>query len=127
MSFANGGAFIPKQRSPRKTDARHLAFIRMLPCLVTGRGPVEAAHVRYADLPKGKRYTGKGEKPDDRWAVPLHPEVHREQHSMSERAFWDKQGIDPCAVALQLFAVTGNIEEGLKVLRLARMKKGISK
>jgi hypothetical protein len=114
-----------RQRRPRQRDPRHLDFIRQLPCLITGRRPVEAAHIRYADLPKGKPHTGMGEKPDDRWTVPLHPEMHRKQHAMGERRFWEEQGIDPCAVAQALYAVSGNVKEGLKVLRRARGMKGL--
>ncbi len=114
-----------RQRQPRQRDEKHLAFIRQLPCLVTGRTPVEAAHVRYADVTRGKPHTGKGEKPDDRYAVPLHWETHREQHSMSERRFWEQRGIDPVKTALLLFGVSGDVEEGEKVIRLARMNRNL--
>jgi hypothetical protein len=112
-----------RQRTPRQRDEKHLSFIRQLPCLVTGRTPVEAAHVRYADVTRDKPHTGKGEKPDDRFAVPLHWEIHREQHSMGERDFWERQGIDPVKVALLLHGVSGDVAEGEKVIRLARLNR----
>ena len=49
------------KRRPREHDDKHLAFIRTLPCVITGKRPVEAAHVRYADLAYGKRETAQAE------------------------------------------------------------------
>jgi len=98
----------------------HLAWIRTLPCLITGTQPVEAAHIRFADAQYGKRETGMGEKPDDCWTVPLCPEKHREQHSMNEREFWDKHGINVCIVALALWINTGNDAIAINVLNQYR-------
>lgn len=97
-------------RDPRQHDEHHLRCIRQLPCLSTGRFGVEACHIRFADPHHGKRQTGMAEKPHDRWTVPLSPAEHRRQHSMSERAFWEALGIDPCAIAIKLWAVTGQID-----------------
>lgn len=108
------------QKRPRKTDDAHLKWLRTLPCVITGMRPVEAAHVRYADPSYGKRETGKAEKPDDRWAIPLHPDKHREQHSGSEREFWKRHGIDPCRVALALHAISGDDEAAEIILKSAR-------
>lgn len=48
-----------------------------------------------------------GRKPDDRWAVPLCPELHRLlkgcQHDSEERAWWKQFRIDPLAVAKMLW------------------------
>jgi hypothetical protein len=115
------------KRRPRIRDDRHLEFIRTLPCLLTGRTPVEACHIRYGDLANGKPATGMGEKPDDEYVVPLHPDLHREQHSMSERVFWERQSVDPVKVSRLLYAVSGNFEEAAKVLRLARMNRRFQK
>ncbi|AZO29296.1 DUF968 domain-containing protein [Mesorhizobium sp. M1B.F.Ca.ET.045.04.1.1] len=117
-AFANAPA--KGQKRPRKEDGAHLKWIRTLPCAITGRRPVEAAHVRYEDPAYAKRETGKAEKPDDRWSLPLSPEKHREQHSMAERAFWAKHGIDPLRVALALYNVTGDDEQGELIIRNAR-------
>jgi hypothetical protein len=91
-----------RQRQPREKNAKHLALVRLLPCLVCGRGPSEAAHVRYGDHLRGKPPTGIGQKPDDRWCVPLCFRCHRYQHTRGERIFWEAQGIDPIAVAIEL-------------------------
>lgn len=95
-------------RHPRKKLDAHLAWIRTLPSLVRGEGPVQAAHVRYAEIRYGKRLTGMGEKPDDCWTVPLAAEVHRIQHTGSEREFWAKHGIDPLLIAALLWVNTGD-------------------
>lgn len=85
--------------------------------MITGRrGGVEAAHVSMADPSVGKTSRGKGQKADDMFVVPLSGALHRKQHSMSEREFWDGYGIDPVKVALALYAVSGNDEEGERII-----------
>jgi hypothetical protein len=108
-------------KRPRVHDEKHLAFLRGLPCLVTKTNiGVEAAHIRFPDLRAGKRSTGIGEKPDDRWAVPLSNEQHRLQHSMGERDFWNATGIDPIFCALALYGVSGDHEAGELIVMAAR-------
>ena len=109
-----------KRKRPRVTNDAHLKWIRTLPCVVSGKRPVEAAHIRYADPRFAKRETGKSEKPDDRWTVPLSPDLHREQHSMGEREFWKAKGIDPVFVASALHAVSWDDEAAELILREAR-------
>lgn len=111
-----------RQKQPRRKDDGHLRWLRGLPCLVTGAYGVEAAHVRYADPAYFKRGVGGAEKPDDKWAVPLSPDEHRRQHSMNEQDYWRSVGIDPLAVALQLWAHSGNDETGEKIIAQARQK-----
>jgi len=64
---------------------------------------------------------GAGEKPDDKWTVPLSPEMHTDgpnaQHKSNERAWWEKQGIDPVAVAAALYCSSGDIEAGEEIIR----------
>jgi hypothetical protein len=109
----------------RKHDPDHLAYIRSLPCLVSGSNfNVEAAHIRYSDARWKKINPGVGRKPDDCWTVPLSAEMHRlgeeAQHNGNERAFWERHGIDPLEIATALYAVTGQYEAGLKIIREAR-------
>lgn len=111
-----------RQKQPRKKDDSHLRWLRGLPCLVTGAYGVEAAHIRYGDDLYHKRPAGGGEKPSDMWAIPLSPAEHRRQHSMNEQSYWQAVGIDPLAVALQLWAHSGNDETGEKIIALARGK-----
>lgn len=109
-----------RQRDPRRHYEDHLAWIRGLPCLVTHIAGVEAAHIRMGGLNYGKRNTGMGEKPHDCWVVPLSPEQHRKQHSMSERRYWDEVGINPILVAALLFCHSGNDHAGWLVISNAR-------
>ena len=104
-----------RQRQPRERDDKFLAFLRLQPCCVCSRpAPSEAAHIRMADPLRGKRETGKGEKPSDRYAVPLCGPIigaakgcHREQHSMDEMAFWKMHEINPFVVADSYYAIGG--------------------
>lgn len=113
------------RKRPAQKDAAHLKWLHELPCLVTGKRPVEAAHVSYADPTYGKRERGKSEKADDRWAVPLCREEHAKQHSLgNERAYWASVGIDPLKVAAALYGVTGDTEMAMVVIRnIVRSKK----
>jgi hypothetical protein len=108
------------RKRPAKKDAAYLKWLHELPCLVTGTRPVESCHVSYADARYGKRERGKGEKADDRWAVPLCPAEHRRQHTMDERAYWQSVGIDPLQVALALKGVEGDNTMAELIIRNAR-------
>lgn len=104
--FKRSRSFRPEgegQRQPRERDNAHLSYVRRLPCASCGiAGPCDAAHVRMPDLSRGKRYTGKGEKPSDRWTVPLCRPCHERQHSGSEAAFWDALGIDVIGLCIEI-------------------------
>lgn len=110
------------KKRPAKKDADYLKWLHELPCIVTGSRPVDAAHVSYADPRYGKRERGKGEKTDDRWAVPLCRAEHDRQHSMDERAYWASVGIDPLRVALALYGVKGDNTMAEIIIRNARSK-----
>lgn len=97
----------PRHRhKPRPWRApTHCEIIRSLPCLLTGR-PAECVHIRFSDASHGKTETGM-QRRDDRWTVPLCPELHRLlkgcQHDSEERAWWKQFRIDPLAVAKMLW------------------------
>lgn len=99
---------------------KHLAFIRKLPCLITGKTPVDAAHVSLTSKIWGKGGKGVGKKELDRWTVPLAHRVHMDQHDMGEVKFWKSHGIDPLVVACRLWECSGDIEAGKRVLADAR-------
>lgn len=85
---------------PRKSRD-YLAFLHLLPCVVTGsRSDIQAAHVSFANPLLGHFGRGKGTKAPDRWALPLCAEEHTRQHSMNEEAYWRSVGIDPHQLAL---------------------------
>ena len=94
------------QRQPRIEDPAYLAFVRTLPCLICRRpGPNDPAHLRSAARQYGKRLTGMGEKPDDKWVLPLCRHHHNEQHRRNELQWWASYGIaDPFALADTLYA-----------------------
>jgi hypothetical protein len=109
-----------RSKRPRQENQAHLKFIRGLPCLVCGtRKDIQAAHIRAPSVAYGKRHTGKGEKPSDVWALPVCAEHHRQQHLVNELSFWKCVGIDPLAIALALFAATGDDERAELVVKLA--------
>ena len=110
------------QKRPAMKDAGYLKWLHELPCVVTGKRPVDAAHVSYADPRYGKRERGKSEKADDRWAIPLHRYEHDKQHSMDERSYWNSTGIDPLQVALALYGVKGDNDMAMVILKNARKK-----
>lgn len=110
------------RKRPAKKDAGYLKWLHELPCIVTGTRPVDAAHVSYADPMYGKRERGKGEKTDDRWAVPLCRAEHDKQHSMDESAYWRSVGIDPLRVALALYGVKGDNTMAEIIIRNARSR-----
>jgi hypothetical protein len=93
-----------KDTAPVKSRT-YLAWLHTLPCVVSGRSPVEAAHVNFANQAFGAHGRGKGQKASDRWALPLHPEIHREQHRSNEQEWWHSQGINPHLIATILWGL----------------------
>lgn len=108
---SNGRALKAEPRGGDDPD--YLAKVRECPCLYCGQDPCgEAAHVRFASAAFGKA-SGLGKKPDDRWALPLCPEEHRNarhaQHNQNEEAFWAALGINPLIVCEQLYRQRGDM------------------
>lgn len=107
-----------RQRKPRLHADGHLDFIRGLPCCIClNNTATEAAHVRMADLRAAKEMTGMGQKPDDRWTVPLCSQCHREQHRHREETFWGETNIDPIFLALALHSVSGDLDQGETIIK----------
>ena len=109
-------------REPREKDDAYLRKVRRLPCVVCGDDTTtEAAHVRYADRTVAKRQTGMAEKPDDKYALPVCGECHREQHSGNEFEYWHKKRIDPVKTSLALYVNQDDPEVCLVICANARM------
>ena len=115
-----------RQKQPRQPGHAHLDFIRSLPCISCGwRSGVynrtEAAHIRMACLKAGKRETGKGEKPSDKWSLPLCAKCHRtgknSQHNIGEDEFWTYARINPFEVAGYLFMAMCDYDIGVQIVR----------
>jgi hypothetical protein len=106
-----------RQRLPRQENGQHLEFIRSLPCVCCRNNiETEAAHLRAGHRAYGKRPTGKQQKPDDMFALPLCGRCHREQHSGNEEMFWAKRDINPFILALSLYAASGDHGLALEVI-----------
>jgi hypothetical protein len=85
----------------RERDRDHLRFVATQPCLVCGRTPSDPHHIKFAEQ------RAMGRKVGDRFTVPICRLHHRELHRRgNERAWWQKQGIDPLVVAASLWAKT---------------------
>jgi len=85
--------------APRRVrDKAHLQFVGALPCLVCGRSPAHAHHLRFAQL------RAMGAKVSDEWTVPLCPIHHRSLHDLGvEEEWWQAKGIDAKAEAEKLW------------------------
>jgi hypothetical protein len=85
----------------RARDREHVKTVAQQPCLVCGRRPADAHHLRCAQLP------ALGRKVSDEFTVPLCRGHHREVHHCgNEAAWWKKTGIDPTTAARVLWLKT---------------------
>jgi Rad52/22 family double-strand break repair protein len=84
---------------PRRIRSKeHLRFIATQPCLVCGRSPAHAHHVRYAQ-PRGLSL-----KVSDEFTVPLCAIHHHSIHTTGkEREWWLERNIDPLKIASELW------------------------
>jgi DNA recombination protein Rad52 len=117
MIVANGSPAqlaIPKEKRIRSKE--HLVFVAKQPCLVCGRRPAQAHHLRFAQ-PRAMAL-----KVSDEFTVPLcsghHDSLHR---TGDERAWWARNGIrDPLMMAGRLWAASrlsppGDAEESIVI------------
>ena len=88
--------------TPRRIrDRDHVKSVAKQPCLVCGRRPADAHHLRFAQS------LALGRKVSDEFTVPLCRGHHREVHRCGdEAAWWNKTGIDPTAAARVLWLKT---------------------
>ena len=106
-----GSYLIPKDKRVR--DPRHLAFVATQPCLICGRRPAQAHHLRFAQ-PRAMAM-----KVSDEFTVPVcnthHDQLHR---AGDERAFWTRHGfIDPMKYAARLWEASRDQRNGAMVPR----------
>lgn len=89
----------PKAKPSKSKD--YVAFIHDCPSVISGKYPVEAAHLSEADTYYLHYGRGKGTKAPDRWVLPLTAEEHRASHNYpgGEMAFWSDHGINPHELA----------------------------
>jgi ERF superfamily len=88
--------------APRRLrDRDHVKSVAKQPCLVCGRRPTDAHHLRFAQSP------ALGRKVSDEFTVPLCRGHHREVHRCGDEAvWWNNIGIDPTAAARILWLTT---------------------
>jgi hypothetical protein len=87
----------PIEKSIRKRNKAHLAFVASQPCLVCQRTPCDAHHLQFAQ-PRSL-----GRKVSDEFTVPLCREHHQELHRHNELAWWANLQITPLPVASELW------------------------
>jgi hypothetical protein len=87
---------------PRRVrDREHIKFVAQQACLICGRRPADAHHIRFA------QHRAPGRKVSDEFTVPLCRGHHREAHrSGDEAAWWKKVGVDPTTTARALWLET---------------------
>jgi hypothetical protein len=117
-----------RQRDPRQHDEAHLAFVRTRQCCIPYcKRQAEAAHIRMGCRAIGKEPTGMAEKPHDKWTCPLCPYHHRigagSQHSMCEADFWALMGLNPFAIAAELWIASGGAEREAAPPRVKQPRK----
>jgi hypothetical protein len=88
--------------APRRIrDRDHVKSVATQPCLVCGRRPADAHHLRFVQSP------ALGRKVSDEFTVPLCRGHHREVHHCGdEAAWWNKIGVDPTVAAHALWLKT---------------------
>jgi ERF superfamily len=83
----------------RHRDKAHLKFVASQPCLVCGRSPADAHHLRFTQA------RAMGRKVSDEFTVPLCRTHHRDNHSFGDEVtWWERRAIDPIAKPVRLTA-----------------------
>jgi hypothetical protein len=91
----------PAEKTIRLRDKDHLKFVSKQACLVCGREPSDAHHLRFAQ-PRAL-----GRKVSDEFTVPVCRLHHRELHRHGdEGAWWTSLNIDPVPIAFGLWRST---------------------
>jgi hypothetical protein len=89
----------------RLRDKAHLKFVASQPCLICGRSPTDAHHLRFTQ-PRAM-----GLKVSDEFTVPLCRVHHRDVHSFGDEvAWWERRAIDPLATSRVLWVSTRRIQ-----------------
>jgi hypothetical protein len=93
------GLALPEPRRVR--DREHVRYVTQQSCLICGRRPSDAHHLRFSQNRALSR------KVSDEFTVPLCRGHHREvHHAGDEAAWWNKARIDPAVTARALWLQT---------------------
>ena len=99
--FSIDKSALPLPEPRRVRDKAHVKYVSTQPCLVCGRQPADAHHLRFAQHP------ALGRKVSDEFTVPLCRGHHRELHRCGNEAeWWKNSGVDPLTIASTLWART---------------------
>jgi hypothetical protein len=94
-------SILPLSEPRRYRDRAHLEFVASQPCLLCGRQPCDAHHLRFMQ-PRAL-----GRRVSDEFAVPLCRTHHRALHrSGDEAAWWKSTDLDPVMIAHRLWQHT---------------------
>jgi hypothetical protein len=92
---------LPLSEPRRYRDRAHLEFVASQPCLLRGRQPSDAHHLRFMQ-PRAM-----GRRVSDEFAVPLCRIHHRAVHRRGDEvAWWKSAGINAVAIAQRLWQHT---------------------
>jgi hypothetical protein len=89
---------VPEPRRVR--DRVHVRYVTQQSCVVCGRKPCDAHHLRFAQT------RALGRKVSDEFVVPLCRGHHRELHRRDEAEWWREVAVDPMAIARDLWLQT---------------------
>src|SRR5207248_5427769 len=85
----------------RIRDRDHVRYVAQQPCLICGRRPADAHHLRFTQS------RALGRKSGDDFVVPLCRGHHRELHRCGdEAAWWGQVGVEPTGIARKLWLET---------------------
>jgi hypothetical protein len=99
MALTKGRLTHPEPR--RFRDKEHIKFVAKQACLICGRRPADAHHLRFA------QHRALGRKASDEFVVPLCRGHHREAHRCGdEAAWWKNASVDPTITARILWLET---------------------
>jgi ERF superfamily len=107
---------LPARRRVR--DREHVKSVAKQPCLVCGRRPADAHHLKFAQS------RALGRKVSDEFTVPLCRGHHREVHRCgNEAAWWNKVGTDPTVTARALWLKTHPLPQAANSAPALRMRR----
>jgi hypothetical protein len=85
----------------RLRDKEHVRFVAKQPCLICGRRPADAHHLRFT------QHRALGRRVSDEFTVPLCRGHHREVHRYGDEVqWWKNAGLDPTVTARALWLET---------------------
>ena len=100
----------------RIRSKEHLRFVASQPCLICGRSPSHAHHIRYGQS------KGQSLKVSDEFTVPLCAIHHHQIHTTGkEREWWQERNIDPLIVASRLWQQSREQDPAARKAHLAEV------